>query len=316
LFLSFSRKDELEADQLGLRYLEATGRDPWHMARVLEALAAEQDAREGREGAGRLPTRESTHPATEERIDRVQRALAERPRPPAQPSERWFQLLDGMAYGPDPQEGFFVGRTFLHPGMAFRFQIPEKWEGINLKDAVVAGAPEQAAALELRLLDVASAEDALEALFDSEYVEVMEGSDTSGDTRDFTALFDPATQRWVKGVVRFVEHDDRVFGLLAITDDIGWTVWNTRMRRAVESFGPLTDPEILALEPMRLHIVSAREEQTLRTIHEAEASSVSLACLAALNGLDPDQTLEKGRPIKRVTGIDIADAPPEWADRP
>jgi len=266
------------------------------------------------EGYRRLE--EEAHFLWNEKRPRVQRALADRPRPLAQPSESWFQILDGMAYGPDPQEGFFVGQTFLHPGMGFRFQIPEKWEGINLKDAVVASAPEQAAALELRLVDVASAEDAMEALFENQYVEAMEGSGTSGDTRDFTALFDQATQQSVHGVVRFVEHDDQVFGLLAITDDIGWTVWNTRMRRAVKSFGPLTDPEILALEPMRLQITSAREGQTLRAIYEEETSSVSLVCLAALNGVEPDEPLEEGRPIKQVTGFDMADAPPEWADLP
>ena len=66
----FSREDELQADDLGLRYVTAAGYDPRGMVRMFQGLqSVEGDP--SRPLGGFL----ATHPATAERIERLQRRI-------------------------------------------------------------------------------------------------------------------------------------------------------------------------------------------------------------------------------------------------
>lgn len=66
----FSREDELQADDLGLRYVTAAGYDPRGMVRMFQGLQSiEGDS--SRPLGGFL----ATHPATAERIERLQRRI-------------------------------------------------------------------------------------------------------------------------------------------------------------------------------------------------------------------------------------------------
>jgi predicted Zn-dependent protease len=63
-FLQFSRKDEAEADYLGLQYLYKTGYDPGAAVSFFEKLQAKESAR-----PGSVSKMFSTHPPTGERIE-------------------------------------------------------------------------------------------------------------------------------------------------------------------------------------------------------------------------------------------------------
>jgi len=65
---SFSRGQEREADQLGVRYMAAAGHDPEGMATLLEKLIADRQRR-----PGAVEQFFSTHPLTEERVREVRR---------------------------------------------------------------------------------------------------------------------------------------------------------------------------------------------------------------------------------------------------
>ena len=67
---SFSREDELQADDLGLRYLTAAGYDPRGMVRMFQGLQSVEGG-SSRPLGGLL----ATHPATAERIERLQRRI-------------------------------------------------------------------------------------------------------------------------------------------------------------------------------------------------------------------------------------------------
>ncbi len=67
---SFSREDELQADDLGLRYVTTAGYDPRGMVRMFQSLQSVEGGLSGPLG-GLL----ATHPATAERIERLQRRI-------------------------------------------------------------------------------------------------------------------------------------------------------------------------------------------------------------------------------------------------
>lgn len=67
--LKFGRDDELESDQLGVSFMSDAGYDPRSMIRVQEILAAVS-------GGGAPPEFYSTHPNPDNRIARIQEAIA------------------------------------------------------------------------------------------------------------------------------------------------------------------------------------------------------------------------------------------------
>jgi beta-barrel assembly-enhancing protease len=69
--MKFGREDELQSDELGVRYMAEAGYDPRSMVGVMKILA------EAGGGGGRGPDWTSSHPNPERRIDDIQKAIDE-----------------------------------------------------------------------------------------------------------------------------------------------------------------------------------------------------------------------------------------------
>ena len=67
--MSYGREDELESDALGIRIMGEAGYDPRGMIRVMEVLAKAS-------GGSRQPEFFSTHPAPENRAEKIKQAIA------------------------------------------------------------------------------------------------------------------------------------------------------------------------------------------------------------------------------------------------
>ncbi|MBY6128449.1 MULTISPECIES: M48 family metalloprotease [Qipengyuania] len=136
LTLKFSRSQELEADELGIRYLDTAGYDPRAMGTVLSSLAAQNalDARlQGRDDA-RLPEWASTHP---DPASRVQTALNKAAGMTGTINRDTFLTrIDGLVYGDDPEQGVVEGRQFIHPELRLAFTAPQGFYMVNGTRAV------------------------------------------------------------------------------------------------------------------------------------------------------------------------------------
>src|SRR5438067_1189672 len=73
LFLKNSRDDEAQADQLGVRYAARAGWDPAGIPRMLTTLGRIEEASDDKG----VPNWLATHPAPEDRVQRVQAAVRE-----------------------------------------------------------------------------------------------------------------------------------------------------------------------------------------------------------------------------------------------
>lgn len=136
LTLSYSRGQELEADQLGVQYLNGAGYDPRAMATLLRSLAAQNqlDAQlQGRNDAT-IPEWASTHP---DPASRVQNALQLAGGGTGVTNrETFLSRIDGMIYGDDPQQGVIEGNQFIHPVLRFSFTAPQGYYMVNGTRAV------------------------------------------------------------------------------------------------------------------------------------------------------------------------------------
>ena len=134
--LSYSRSQELEADQLGIQYLNGAGYDPNAMATLLASLAAQNqlDAQLQGQGDATIPEWASTHPDPASRVQNAQQlaqgatGIVNR--------DTFLTRIDGMIYGDDPEQGVIEGRQFLHPDLRLSFTAPQGFYMVNGTRAV------------------------------------------------------------------------------------------------------------------------------------------------------------------------------------
>ncbi|RYD95133.1 MAG: peptidase M48 Ste24p, partial [Sphingomonadales bacterium] len=146
--LRYSREQEYESDELGIRYLQKAGYDPYAAADMLAALGRQQSfvaASGGEDEARSMPEWASSHPLTDKRIDRT-RGLAEATgiADDAVPEKEapYLAAVDGLLYGDDPQQGFVMGRRFAHPVMRIGFEAPQGFTLTNSPQAIMISGPD------------------------------------------------------------------------------------------------------------------------------------------------------------------------------
>lgn len=126
LTLKFSRTQEYEADDLGIRYLAKAGYDPRALSSMLASLAAQTtlDARtRGSDNA--TPEWASTHPDPASRVRRaLTNAQATGSKSTLRNATTFIGNLDGLLYDDDPKEGIIQGNQFLHPVFKLKFTAP------------------------------------------------------------------------------------------------------------------------------------------------------------------------------------------------
>lgn len=131
LTLKFSRSQELEADNLGIQYLQRAGYDPKAMGTVLASLAAQNalDARLMGKDNATLPEWASTHP---DPASRVQTALSKvQGMTGITNRDSFLARIDGLTYGDDPSQGVVEGRQFIHPELRLAFSAPQGFYIVN-----------------------------------------------------------------------------------------------------------------------------------------------------------------------------------------
>ncbi|MCR9212986.1 MAG: M48 family metalloprotease [Proteobacteria bacterium] len=139
----YSRDQEHEADQLGVKYLDLAGYPHEAMADFLKRMQAQAEYTRkitGNKSKGSLFDFFASHPHTEDRVDRASQEARLNADDLERPYERvrYLAAINGMLYGDDPKEGIIKGREFLHPDLRFKFNAPEGFQLINSSKAVYA----------------------------------------------------------------------------------------------------------------------------------------------------------------------------------
>jgi len=301
LFLKFSRDDERQSDDLGLRYLTRAGYDPDEMPETFVTLERVSQAH----GGGGIPGWLATHPNPENRVDRLQAQISQLPpagRDGKVNREAYLRRLDGMVFGEDPREGFFEDNVFYHPGLAFQLTFPPGWEALNQKQSVRAVSPGQDAAVVLTLAEEGSPGEAAAAFFNRQGIE--RGLAWRRDFYSFRTVPDPGQQS-LRGVVGFVEHGGRVLRLLGVTVEGQSARYDGAFGDSLASFRRLTDRRYLDVQPKRVELVEVPRAMSLEELARRYPSTVEMETLAIINGVGEGERLEAGRLVKRVVGGEL-----------
>jgi predicted Zn-dependent protease len=303
LYLKFSRDDESQADDLGLRYMQRSRFDPREMPGVFTMLERESQA----SGGGRVPEWLETHPNPEHRFERITQEVAALPQDftgTTVDRDPYLQRLQGLVYGSDPRQGYFVGNRFIHPGLRFQVTFPEGWTATNGTQAVVAVNAAKNAAVELSQATEASPDAATQAFLSQTGVTAgAAGRASFGGLPAVTAPFSATTENGtLRGTVAFVQLGSAIYRIVAYAPDANWSANQAAAERAQASFQSLTDRAALAVQPQRLEIVRLDRRSTITELARRRASPLPVATLARINNVEVDTPMEAGRVVKWVTG--------------
>ena len=130
----YSRQDELQADELSIKYIAKAGYDVHATTDLLKTLKRLEDlkAKEEKDTTGKPPETYhgafATHPRTEKRIKQAVAEAAGKQSELAEDGHNaMLAALDGYPYGDSPDQGAVVGHRFLHPKLGIQIKFPKGW---------------------------------------------------------------------------------------------------------------------------------------------------------------------------------------------
>jgi len=303
LFLKYGRDDENQADALGVEYATRTGYDPREVPHTYATLRRVSD-RSGQ----RLPTFLSTHPDPGDREVRTTQLANEAAAGTSGLVIRqvdYTKRLDGVVFGTDPRQGYFVEQRFVHPDLGFAMSFPTGWATQNERSAVLAQAPDKSAIMQLTLADggQASPEGFVAELQRSGKISGASGARESiGGFDAWVGRLSVTRSDGTTGVLNagFIRQADHLFQILGQSASPG-DENASRINGSIRSFRSLADSERKAT-PDRVKVVSVPKNGAFEAIVPTFGPlAIDLDEAAILNNVERDQTVRRGELLKIVT---------------
>jgi predicted Zn-dependent protease len=303
LFLSFSREQESESDLLGVQYSTTLGYDSRRMADFFKTLSMMRD-----ESGQSLPGFLSTHPDPGDREVRVNQLTEEwQSKVAYKPLNKtrldYLRRIEGIVYGDNPRQGFVEDGVFYHPDLRFQFPIPSGWAVRNSASTVMVIEPEQEAFVQMTLATSESPDAAADQFIkDSGATVVSRGEKT---VHGFDALVVTSDLVSKENTLRllsyFVEKETHVYVFHGVTMPVDFGKYQPRLSSVPEGFQSVTDEAVLNRQPTRLQIGQASRSTTVAdALRGLGASDDMVDELALVNGMTPEQRVEKGYWLKFV----------------
>jgi predicted Zn-dependent protease len=311
----YSRGDELDADNLGIRYLARAGYDPYAQADFLDRMRASAEL-QARVAGGRYdPNRVdflASHPAngprTRQAIQVAEAAGAVGTVGANRNRDRFLSTIDGMVYGDSAEQGFVDGRTFSHPKLRFTYTAPARFTITNSAQAVVAKGPSNSRFIldgdrdrGGRLTDYIAgvwargiAQNHRVGQLSALRADRINGIEAASavlavqlNNRTYDALL--VAYRFDRQLYRITGLAPRGSGLLPAMED------------AARTFRRLSGSEASRLREKRIQVVTARRGDTAdRLARQMNVDGYAVERFQVLNGLRPGEPLRAGERVKLV----------------
>ena len=295
---SFSRTQEVEADNIGARISARAGYDSYGAVRFLGAMSRNAQLRAA--GPDEVP---ASHPATADRLTIAQGNAGRYAVPGVAERDAAVLLanVDGLVYGDDPNDGVVRGRQFLHAGRGFTFAAPQGYS-LTRSGEMLLGL--RAGGGEMLLLEPAaiSREQSVRDYLASGWMQNLDPHSiveanlhglpvataaAEGSQWSFRIL----VVRLEKGALRLI------FAAKPGTRDI-----DRAFRELTDTFRSMTSAEIAEAKPLRLRLVTVQPGDTpAKLARRMAAVDRPLERFLVLNGLASGQTLKPGDKVKLVT---------------
>jgi predicted Zn-dependent protease len=306
---SYSRSQEFEADQLGVRYVARAGYGPDAMAGFLEKMEAESRLQATLRGDPDAADRFSllqTHPRTAERVrEAIAAANVKTVANPMVARDIYLRKIDGLLFGYSADEGFVRGRRFIHPKLGFAFEMPEGFRLFNASTQVVAMGPEDSVIVfdqagkdanndPLRYLTEQWARNS--RLEEAERIDINGMPAATGRT---TARTQKGTRDLRAVAIRY--DSGKMYRFLFVTPPDLTGRLGEELRRTTYSFRKLSSREANEVQPHRLRIHTVKAGETQESLAQRMPyPDYRLLRFRVLNGLSENDRLQPGNRVKLV----------------
>ncbi len=306
LNLSFSRSHESESDELGVQYSSKIGYDAHNMANFFNTLHRLSAA------AGQsLPSFLSTHPDPLDRFSNVN-ALADQWQ--AQEGQMdyktnrdsYLEMIDGLIYGPDPNQGYMSAGQFIHPQLKFKFTPPTNFTVNNQPTQVQMSPKSQDGVLVFTIAGNGTLEEAAKTIVEKQGLTV--GASEEGNINSYPALVfessaQPQNSQAIYSVLTYLIkfEDGNVYMFQGITTSDKYSAYKRVFAQTAGSFDKETRPEKLTVRPNRINIRTVPSAMTFQEYLKTQAiKSTRFNETAILNGLALSDQIPAGTKVKVI----------------
>ena len=304
--LKYGRDDERESDQLGVKYSTKIGYDASQMADFFQTLQRNQSA----SGSSSIPTFLSSHPNSADRYTTV-KSLAAQAKQNAGGRQlnvgrdSYLRMINGLAYGEDPRQGYVESGVFYHPDLKFSLPVPSGWKSQNSPTQFQMAEPNGKALLVLIPAGGNSLDEAAQALAKGIG---LQGANAQRTTiNGFPAVVMQGDQQGQQGqagarvLAHVIQDGSSYYGLVGLSSPDAFAGYADTFSRVVQGFARLTDANKLNRQTEKVRIRTATGTQTLASAFAAAGiPSRRYEELAILNGMQTTDRLSKGMLYKVV----------------
>ncbi len=301
---SFSRKQELKADQIGIAMAARAGFDPYGAARFLENLdraanleKLKDNKANDTDGSGFF----SSHPSGPQRVAAAILSARQWGGRGIGKAERdtYLAQLDGLVYGDDPTMGLVHGQNFIHPYFGFAFTAPEDFRLENTHQAVLGIAPDERA---LRFDKLASSPGSLEDILRAtaaQDLKIEKISALSINGLEAATALGHSTG-WTFRIV-LVRKDGETYRFIFVNRKFD-AKEDAEFLNAAKSFHKIAQEEAAISAPHRVRLIEVRPGDTVDSL-SAHMAGIDrpLERFLVLNGMDKNMPLQAGLRLKIIT---------------
>ena len=303
---SFSRQQELEADQISVRTVAKAGLDPYGPTRFLQSLGrnSQQRSTNGQKVAVDFL---ATHPATPERVQAALMAARQISAPQSNDASiaernRYLAAINGMIFGDDPADGLVRGSKFIHPRLGFAFSAPDGFQLENSADAVLGTRENGQQAFRFESIKLPAGTTLDDYLKTSPIPEApttnieplsiggLQGATALANGNDWTYRFavlqsGARTYRMILAAQSYTPEVDRQF------------------RQSIATYHVPTVDELGGARPQKIGIVVAQAGDTIETLASKMSGERERASerFQILNGIEDPQSIKAGLRYKIIT---------------
>ena len=303
---SYSRDQETQADQLGVRYLSRSGYNTMAMSYFLRDMNLYQSASARTEGKDEQAfSYFSSHPDTAGRAEAA-RAESQKYGKPSGATEgdtRYLAAIRGMMYGDSANQGFMRNGTFYHPDIGFAFNVPSTVKLENAPKYILMRGQEKTLLVFDIVKNNTGANDYLEAVRSRHNLsEPVENIDVNGAHAATISV--PVNFQGREADLRLIVIEWTEGQIIRMQIMIPRGTSNDaidQLKRISYSFRRMDARDKNAVRPNQIDLITAHAGDTIETLSRGMNIEKGKADMfAALNGLTPATPIEAGRQYKIV----------------
>jgi predicted Zn-dependent protease len=304
LFLSFSRDNERQADQLGVEYASKAGYDGKELAGFFETL---ERMNPGSDRSG-LPGWFSTHPSPEDRVVAVRKEAGEwqqklGSRDLKVNREVYLRHIDGLLYGDDPRQGYVDEGMFYHPDMKFQFPVPANWKVNNTQSQVQMMSENKDGIISFSIAPALSPKEAAVKFTQANRATVLDSdSVTVGGFPGQRLVCDVKGQSAAMRVVSyFIQKDKSIFYFHGLSAPSAFDKHLNTFERTMQGFKELSDPKKINVKPDRIRLRTTKAAGTVESsLRSMGIPKDDLDDTALLNGMELKENLPANTLVKVI----------------